>query len=366
MTKMLRLKKPRTITRSVLAMKPNFGVNILTKSAPRVVCIWLISVATFSSQPSLAATSQKTDSTVTAQIRPARRPRIGGGWYYAALFSLLSLIGCGVPARQMPTVAVPAAASAPVPQPARPTAPARAMVLPNLQGPWEFTFRPTTPLGTQVPLSNLAELNLQQSDGSLSASSSSQQLFMLSDNPGAYYLLGSACLGFEKGNVAGTISDDGLSFSLTIFGDNPQVQPPTTQETVQTTGTVNSDGTLTGSYTGSIPGLAGCPFNTSGTFSGAKTAKFGGTYTGTFPTGAGPMETLSLTLTENSDSTLNVTGMDNAAPFTTTGYVIGSLIETTADIGINESWVGYLPPSTATMQVWSNVTGDQGLLEVQQ
>lgn len=280
--------------------------------------------------------------------------------------SLLSLIGCGVPARQLPTIAVPAAASAPVPQPTRPTAPARAMVLPNLQGPWEFTFRPTTPLGTQVPLSNLAELNLQQSDGNLSASSSNQELFLLSDNPGDYYLEGSECLGFETGNVAGTISDDGLSFSLTIFGDNPQVQPPTTQETVQTTGTVNSDGTLTGSYTGSIPGLAGCPFNTSGLFSGAKTAQLSGTYTGTFPTGAGPMETLSLTLTENADSSLNVSGTDNGTAFKTSGYVIGALIETTSDIGIAESWVGYLPPSTTTMQVWSNVTGDSGFLEVQQ
>lgn len=275
--------------------------------------------------------------------------------------SVLSL-GCGVPARQMPSVpvAVPAAASAPVPQPARPTAPARAMPLPNLAGQWEFSFTPDAQSGdlAGTPQANLAEINLQQNANYVYIDATGVELFMLSEYPGPTFQQGSQCIEKEIGNITGTISDDGLSFQLTVSG--PIANGDTAQEEANTTGAVNQDGTLTGTYSGNNVGLSGCPFNSTGTFSGTPiTTQFSGTYQGELANDdIDSMETVSMTFSQ-SGSTLNITGSDNGTPFSLSGVVMGSFFQTS-------TFDGYLPLNDPRIWLWDEESGDRGVLEVQQ
>jgi len=237
----------------------------------------------------------------------------------------------------------------------------------NLAGAWEFQFIPTpSTTSYYIDVTTLIEANLQQSGADVTSTNSatSVQSTMLSKYP-TEILFGSPCEGYTIGSLAGTVSDN--SFTLSVFQAPVQPHPIGTLDrhdlapTMQATATINPDGTLAGTYTSLI-----CPYDNAGTFSGAKTAPFGGTYAGTIlVTATNSVETLSLTLTEHSDFTLSVTGMDNGVPFDTMGYAVGSFLETTTDIGIAESFAGYLPPHGSAMEIWNNSTGDSGFLQLQ-
>lgn len=164
---------------------------------------------------------------------------------------LLFTVGCGSP--QMAKI-MPVARSvlAPIPTPTRPTAPARPTKPPDLAGQWELSFTPDAQSGglPGVPQANLVEATLQQTDNNFS-SSESAVLFEYSTED---FRQSSLCLGGATGIVSGTVSDDGLSFNLSLSTDG-------ITESAATTGTVNPDGTLTGTYSGNNTGLDGCPSN---------------------------------------------------------------------------------------------------------
>jgi hypothetical protein len=289
----------------------------------------------------------------------------GGGNVTPAQISTLVPVPVPTPAPAPDPSPTPTPTPTPTPSPTPTPTPTPSVA--NLAGAWEFKLVPYSTDNLYINVNTLIEANLQQSGNNVTAtnSASSQQLFMLAQYP-TELLLGPACIvenpgqpgnGYEIGSIVGTVSDSNFDFfvlqAVTIDGG---------QESFPVTATINSDGTLTGTYTGDNP----CPFDGAGTFSGTPAAQFSGTYTGTILVSAtNSIETLSLTLKENSDSTLTVTGTDNGVAFTSTGYVIGTLIETTADIGISESFVGYLPLGTTTLQVWNNSTGDSGFLQLQ-
>jgi hypothetical protein len=194
------------------------------------------------------------------------------------------------------------------------------MRLPKLAGQWELSFMPDAQSGglPGVPQANLAETNLQQSDKAISADSS--QLFWLSEYSSEDFRIGSVCLGGETGSITGTISDDGLSFNLSLSGDG-------ITESAQVSGAVNSDGTLTGTYAGNNTGVDGCPLNSTGSFSGTKiTKRFSGTYEGELANDeVASMETISMTFSQ-SGSSLNVTGSDNGQPLSLSGTIVGSFL----------------------------------------
>jgi hypothetical protein len=284
---------------------------------------------------------------------------------YAALLSLLVLVGCGAPLQQVATVAAPTSSTITNPLRAIPKPhPARAMPLPNLAGQWELSFMPDAQAGglPGVPQANLAETNLQQSDNTISADSS--QLFWLSEYSSEDFRIGSVCLGGETGNIAGTVSDDGLSFSLSLSGDG-------VTESAQVSGAVNSDGSLTGTYSGNNTGLDGCPLNSTGSFLGTRVTKsFSGTYAGQLANDQiASMETISVSFTQNPDSTINLSGSDNGVAFGLSGIVLGSFFEAPTFVsgnGREQSFDGYLPLNDPRIWLWDEVSGDRGILEVQQ
>ena len=115
----------------------------------------------------------------------------------------------------------------------------------------------------------------------------------------------------------------GLSFTLSITGDNG-VGTGLTTETAVTTGSINSDGTLTGTYSGPNQGLDGCPLNSTGSSQTKVTKQFSGTYMGGLADDEiSSMETISMMFTQ-SDSALEVTSTDNGDAFDLTGTVLGA------------------------------------------
>jgi hypothetical protein len=286
----------------------------------------------------------------------------------ALLTLTLWLAACGAPLHQL----APVATSAAIPTPSGPIAkpaPARREPIPRLAGPWEFSFIPDAQAGDLpgTPQATLVEINLQQSGNSISATK--DQLFVLDQYPGPDYQFSSLCLGDEVGNLGGTISDDGLGFTLSITGDNG-VGTGVTTETAITSGTINSDGTLTGTYTGPNTGLDGCPLNSAGSFAGTKVTKqFSGTYMGGLANGEiNSQEAISMTFTQ-AGSALEVTGTDNGDAFDLTGTVLGAFFAVptyVSGFGRSQSFIGYLPLNDTQIWLQDEVSGDAGTLEPQQ
>lgn len=262
---------------------------------------------------------------------------------------LLFTVGCGSPqmAKIMP---VARSVPAPIPTPTRPTAPARPTKPPDLAGQWELSFMPDAQSGglPGVPQANLVEATLKQTDTNFS-SAQSAVLFEYSTDE---FTESSTCLGGATSTITGTISDDGLSFNLSLSTDG-------ITESAKTTGSVNSDGTLTGTYSGNNTGLDGCPLNSTGSFSGTPIKRqFSGTYLGELANDdIDSMETISMTFSQ-SGSTLNITGSDNGTAFSLSGVVIGEFFET-------PTFDGYLPLNDPRIWLWDEESGDQGLLELQ-
>jgi len=271
------------------------------------------------------------------------------------IYAVVALTSCGG-GMAAPIAATPAPAQ-PAPPTATPT-PAPAPTPINLAGAWEFQFTPTAQTGdiAGTPQINIVEANLQQSGSTVTATSTG--LFMLSEYPGPWnFQTGSICLGGETGDMAGTISTDNLSINL-----NLSLAAVQTQESIQATGAINPDGSLTGTY----QGQNGCPFNDAGTFQGIKiTTQFNAVYVGQLVNGEiNSTESITLGLAQ-SGTTLTATGTDNGVPFALSGTVIGAFFQLPTYIsgtGRSQSFSGYLPQNAPSLLVWDDVSGDQGLL----
>jgi hypothetical protein len=157
----------------------------------------------------------------------------------------------------------------------------------------------------------------------------------------------------------------GLSFTLSITGDNG-VGTGRTTETAVTTGSISSDGTVTGTYSGPNQGLGGCPLNSTGSFVGTKVTKqFSGTYMGGLANDEiSSMETISMMFTQ-SGSALEVTGTDNGDAFDLTGTVLGAFFAVPTYVsgtGRAQSFSGYLPLDDSRIWLQDEVSGDRGVL----
>jgi hypothetical protein len=177
--------------------------------------------------------------------------------------------------------------------------------------------------------------------------------------------------GPESESLTGTVSDDSFNLSFTI--SSPGVDG--FQENVQTTATVNPDGTLTGTYAGpNNTGLNGCPLNDSGTFAASPVPpQFNGTWTGNVVTICGgdcpfTSETISLTLAQ-SGLLITATGENNGEPFGLSGQVVGSyftLPTFVSGFGREQAFSGYQPLTGTPIWLQDDVIGATGTVELQQ
>jgi hypothetical protein len=272
------------------------------------------------------------------------------------------------PVPPSPTPPVPVPPPIPIPTPPVPPSPPAPVI--NLAGPWEFRFTPNPQAGDEVgtPQANLVEVNLQQSGDNITATSSAGQLVMFAQLSGPSYQSASldcADSGPESGGLTGTISDDSFNLNFNL------VLSTGSQESVQTTADINSDGTMTGNYVGpNNQGLSGCPLNDSGSFLGTPVQpRFNGTWIGTLANDQiESMETITLTLSQSGLS-ITATGDDNSEPFGLSGTVIGSYFNLdtfVSGFGREQSFSGYMPLNDNRIWLQDDVSGDSGILELQQ
>jgi len=204
-----------------------------------------------------------------------------------------------------------------------------------LSGSWEFTVTSRS-TGVGVPMKRLIEANLAEYRGQfLVPDGQLPELFSL--EPNGSYSLGFACNGRPypslSANLAGNSSQIQLKFS--------------SGARLSANADLNPDGTLSGTYTG------GCPSSDEGTFTGRRPGAAASTYNGSFPNSLGVEYPISLTLTENTDTTLNVSGTYEAQAITLSGFAMGSAISFSGSVGGQSmAMVGYLP-GDGTLQIWN-------------
>jgi hypothetical protein len=281
-----------------------------------------------------------------------------------ALLLTLLLAGCGGIANIGPTLtplrrSIAVGSDFPAPQLAN-RAPRRIPPPPptasNLSGAWEFQLV-SSDQGAGLPTMNLVEVDLQQSGSTLSASGNYQQMTVLSAYPNASFTDYLACLYYAPGNLTGAVSGGTADVVITLTNGSA------TQDVIEASATINSNGTLTGTYQNT---QGGCPPNDSGTFTGAAAIPFSGTYSGQLEDGAGDSESVSLTMAEGPDFAVSITATTNGSPLAVSGIAIGnSIVFSSTFDGQTQSIVsiGYLENSS-TMQVWSGAYS--GILELKQ
>jgi heat shock protein HslJ len=210
---------------------------------------------------------------------------------------------------------------------------------PTISGAWEFKAVPTNP-GSDAPTMELVETNLQQNAAQISATGQ-QQIDLVSVFPGGVYNLGFGCQAQATATLSGTLSGNSLKVQLSLSDGTK----------VSATATVNTDGTISGTYTG------GCPSDSQGTFTGKNAASPNGIYNGNLPNELGVEYPVSLTFTETSNYGLSISGTYAGQSVALSGFVVGSGMSASGTFqGQAISFIGYLP-GDGTLQVWNQATG---------
>jgi hypothetical protein len=183
-----------------------------------------------------------------------------------------------------------------------------------IQGAWEVVALSTVNPTVAYP-NTLIEANLSQTENSVSAGAQSVALVpFFSTQGGNNWGVGNptvnVCGGTSDTIDASITNGTSLSFTLTQSG-------PSGTYTVSGTATISSDGkSMTGNYNSSAD--CGQP-DDAGTFTGTLLSSFSGTYAATFSDGS----TASLTVTEDANYNLQISGTEQGQAFSLAGEAIG-------------------------------------------
>jgi hypothetical protein len=194
---------------------------------------------------------------------------------------------------------------------------------PSIAGAWEFTVESSTSTGSltgvEVALQEGQTLvnNVNQPNGSISASGGTQITFVTLDPTNGSVVFGGSCptAGDGTNSLSGSVTAPGGPFNFTYTESG---------NTFAVTATLSGDGA---SMLGTYESQAGSSCADSGTITGVKVSKLSGSYVGqlTLPDGTTDAVTAAVSESGGGVATVNLvaTGVDNVA-FTITGPVTGN------------------------------------------